>query len=137
MTRDKPFKSSYHGLHLLLLTNRRIVMFDCEKNVNIFVYILITKPSLFLEEDRNELIKLIDKQPDIQSISKAISGWCLEHPEVSKALVEFKEVEMRGPGEKRVNTNIPKYELDNKNIINAIQQSSSSAKDVKKPTSNN
>ncbi|MEH1948680.1 MAG: hypothetical protein V7K77_17265 [Nostoc sp.] len=81
---------------------------------------------------------MIDKQPDEnQSILNAISNWLSEHPEVEEALVEFEEIGEKAPGVKRVNPNFPKYELDKKNIINEIQQSSSSAKDVEKPTDNN
>lgn len=106
--------------------------------VNIFVHLLITQSSLFSQEDRDELVKLIDKQPDeIQSLSNAISDWCEEHPEVEKALAEFEEIGEKAPGAKRANTNIPEYELDKKNIINAIQQSSSSAKNTEKLTPNN
>lgn len=109
-----------------------------EEVVNIFVHLLIIKPSLFSQEDRDELIKLIDKQPnEIQSLSNAISEWLSKHSEVDEALVEFEEIGGRAPGAKRVNTNIPKYELDKKNISNAIQQSSSSANEVEKPTRNN
>ena len=112
-------------------------MSEHEITVNIFVHLLTTKSSLFFQEDRYELIKLIDKQPDeIQSISNAISDWCSEHPEVDEALAEFEEIEKRAPGTTRANTNIPKYELDKKHILNAIQQSSLSAKEVEKPTRN-
>ncbi|BAZ25040.1 hypothetical protein NIES4073_59440 [Kalymmatonema gypsitolerans NIES-4073] len=113
-------------------------MSDHEITVNIFVHLLTTQPSLLSKEDRDELIKLIDKQPDeIQSLSNAISDWLSEHPKVDEAFAEFEELTERAPGEKRANTNIPKYELDKKNIINAIQQSSSSAKNVEKPSRNN
>ena len=112
-------------------------MSDHEINVNIFIHLLTTQSSLFSKEDRDELIKLIDKQPDeIQSLSNAISDWCSEHPEVDEALAEFEEIGEKAPGKTRTNTNIPKYELDKKHIINAIQQSSSSAKEIEKPTGN-
>ncbi|NMG22939.1 hypothetical protein [Brasilonema bromeliae] len=112
-------------------------MSDYEIIVNNFVHVLTTQSSLFSKEDRDELIQLIEEQPDeIQSLSNAISDWCSEHPEVDEALAEIEELTERAPGEKRP-TNIPKYELDKKNIINAIQQSSSSAKKVDKPTPNN
>ncbi len=106
--------------------------------VNIFVHLLNTQPSLFSGEDRITLMELINNQTDdIKSLSNAISEWCSEHPEVDKFLAKFEEkIGERGPGKTRANTNIPKYELDKKHIINAIQQSSSSAKEVEKPTRN-
>lgn len=112
-------------------------MSDYEMTVKIFVDLLTTQSSLFSQEDRDELVKLIDKQPDeIQSLSNAISDWLSEHPEVDEALAKFEPIRRKAPGDKQANPNIPKYELDKKNILNAIQQSSSSAKDAEKPTSN-
>jgi predicted oxidoreductase len=114
-------------------------MSDYEMTVNIFVHLLTTQSSLFSQEDRAELMQLIDEQSDeIQSLSNAISHWLSEHPEVDKALAEFEpKVGEKAPGQKQANHNIPRYELDQKHIINAIQQSSPSAKDVEKPTRNN
>ena len=113
-------------------------MSDYEITVNIFIHLLKTQSSLFSQEDRDDLIELINEQPDeIQSLSNAISDWCSKHSEVDKALAEFEEIVERAPGEKRANPNIPKYQLDKKHIINAIEQSSSSAKEVEKPTPNN
>lgn len=113
-------------------------MSDYEITINIFIHLLTSQSSLFSKKDRDELIQLIETQPDeIESLSNAISEWCSEHPEVDEALAGIEELTERAPGEKRANTNIPKYELDKKNMINAIQQSSSSAKDVEKPTRNN
>ena len=111
-------------------------MSDHEITVNIFIHLLNTQSFLFSPEDRITLMKLINNQPDdIKSLSNAISDWLSEHPKVDEALVEFEEIGGRGPGDKQANTNIPKYELDKKNILNEIQQSSSSAKETKKPTS--
>ena len=113
-------------------------MSDYETTVNIFVHLLNTQPSLFSGEDRITLMELINNQTnDIKSLSNAISDWCSEHPEVDEALAEFEEIVGRYPGDKQANTNIPKYEVDKKNILNEIQQSSSSAKDVEKPARNN
>jgi hypothetical protein len=110
-------------------------MSDYETTVNIFIHLLKTQPSLFSEEDRITITELINQHNDIKSLSNAISDWLLEHPEVDTALGEFEEIGTKAPGDKQANTNIPKYELDKKNILNAIQQSSSSAKETKKPTS--
>lgn len=113
-------------------------MSDYENNINIFVHLLKTQPLLFSKKDRNELIQLIEKQPDeIQSLSNVISDWCLEHAEVDEALAEIEELTERAPGGKGANTNIPKYELDKKHILNAIQKSLSSAKEVEKQNPNN
>ncbi|MDF5711885.1 MAG: hypothetical protein PUP90_30470 [Nostoc sp. S4] len=104
--------------------------------VNIFIHLLNTQSSLFSAEDRITLMQLINNQPDnIKSLSDAISDWLSEHPEVYEAFAKFEEIGRRGPGDKQANTNIPKYELDKKNILNEIKQSSSSAKETKKPTS--
>ncbi|MBW4676201.1 MAG: hypothetical protein KME52_19940 [Desmonostoc geniculatum HA4340-LM1] len=110
-------------------------MSDHETTVNIFVHLLNTQPSLFSGEDRITLMELIQNQADdIQSLSNAISDWLSEHLEVEEALVEFEEIGTKAPGDKQANTNIPKYEIDKKNILNEIQQSLSSAKETKKPT---
>ncbi len=107
-------------------------MSDHEMTVNIFIHLLKTQSLLFSQEDRDELVRLIDKQPDeIQSLSNAISDWCSEHPEVDEALGEFEPIGEKAPGTKQANINIiPKYQLDKKHIINAIQPSSPSAKEV-------
>ena len=113
-------------------------MSDYETTVNIFVHLLNTQPSVFSGEDRIALVELINNQTDdIKSLSNAISDWCSKHPEVDEALAEFEKIGVRAPGDKQANTNIPKYELDKKNILNEIQQSSSSAKNSEKPTRNN
>ncbi|ODG99711.1 hypothetical protein A4S05_36945 [Nostoc sp. KVJ20] len=113
-------------------------MSDHETTVNIFVHLLNTQPSLFSEEDRITLMELIQNQADdIQFLSNAISDWLSEHDEVDEVLAKFEEIGTKAPGDKQANTNIPKYELDKKNILNEIQQSSSSPKDVEKPTRNN
>jgi hypothetical protein len=114
-------------------------MSDYEMTVNIFVHLLTTQSSLFSQEDRAELIQLIDEQSDeIQSLSNAISGWLSEHSEVDNALAEFEsKVVEKSPGEKQANQDIPRYKLDKEHIINAIQQSSPSAKDGENTTRNN
>ncbi len=111
-------------------------MSDHEITVNIFIHLLKTQSSLFSAEDRITLMQLINNQPDdIESLSNAISDWLSGHPEVDEALAKFEEkIGGRPPGDKQANTNIPKYELDKKNILNEIQPSSSSAKETKKPT---
>ncbi|MEH2193802.1 MAG: hypothetical protein V7K98_14360 [Nostoc sp.] len=110
-------------------------MSDYETTVNIFIHLLKTQPSLFSGEDRITLMELINNQPDdVKSLSNAISDWLSEHPEVDEALAEFEEIGTKAPGDKKANINIPKYELDKKNILNEIQQSSSSSQETKKPT---
>ncbi|MEH1770119.1 MAG: hypothetical protein V7L27_18480 [Nostoc sp.] len=103
-------------------------MFDYEITVNIFIHLLNTQSFLFSEEDIITLIKLINNQPDdIESLSNARSDWLSKHDNVDEAFakVEFEEIVARAPGDKQANTNIPRYELDKKNILNEIQQSSS------------
>ncbi|MEH2457853.1 hypothetical protein [Nostoc sp.] len=111
-------------------------MSDYETTVNIFIHLLKTQPSLFSEEDRITLMELINSQTDdIKSLSNVISDWLSEHPKVDGALAEFEEIGVKAPGNERANKNIPKYEYDKKNILNEIQESSSSSKETKKPTS--
>ncbi|MEH2227863.1 hypothetical protein [Nostoc sp.] len=106
--------------------------------VNIFVHLLRTNPSLFSQEDRDELVKLIDKQPDEnQSLLNAISDWLSEHPEIEEALAEFEEIGEKAPGDEQTNTSIPKDKFDKNSLTNEIQPSSSSAKEVEKRTRNN
>ena len=56
------------------------MMSDYEVNINNFIYLLRTQPSLFSEEEKTEIFKLVNSQPDdIQLLSNAISDWCVEH----------------------------------------------------------
>jgi hypothetical protein len=113
-------------------------MSDYKTTVNIFVHLLKTQPSLFSGDERTALIELIDSQTDdIESLSNAISDWLLEHHEVDDALAELEEIEKRAPGKEKANKNIPQYELDKKNLLNEIQQSSSSAKKTEKQNPSN
>ncbi|MDZ7957074.1 MAG: hypothetical protein RMY34_04065 [Aulosira sp. DedQUE10] len=113
-------------------------MSDYEKIVNIFIHLLNAQPSLFSREDRITLMELINNQDDdIKSLSNAISDWCAEHTKVDEALAEFEEIRGRAPGDKQVNTNIPKYKVDKKSLLNEIQQNSASTKDVEKSNGNN
>jgi hypothetical protein len=113
-------------------------MSDYKTTVNIFVHLLKTQPSLFSGDERTALIELIDSQTDdIESLSNAISDWLLKHREVDDALAELEEIEKRAPGKEKANKNIPQYELDKKNLLNEIQQSSSSAKKTEKQNPSN
>ncbi len=118
------------------------MMSDYEINVNNFIYLLKTQPSLFSQEENTELIQLLDSQSDdIKSLSNLISDWCAEHPEVDDALAEIEDIILnqvaeRGPGSKKTNFNIPKYQLDKKTLLNAIQQSSTTSKDEEKNNKN-
>lgn len=110
-----------------------------EKTVNNFIHLLKTQPSLFSTNYRSELTQLIDSQPDdIKADSDAISNWCEAHPEVDDALAKLDETgKTKGPGSTKPNTNIPKYQLDKKTLINTIQQSSSAASDPENKGGNN
>ncbi len=109
-------------------------MSEYEVTVNNFIHLLLTQPSLFSEEDRNELYQLINPLPDdIKLISNSISDWCLEHPKVDDALGELDgNVGDRAPGSKKPNPNIPAYQPNKKTLINAIVQSSPPPKENEK-----
>ena len=110
------------------------MMSDYEVTVNNFIHLLKTQPSLFSKEENTELVELLNSQSDdIQSLSNAISDWLEEHPKVDDALAELEEnITERAPGSAKANSNIPKYELDQKTLLNAIQQSSATESDDNK-----
>ncbi len=113
------------------------------QNLYAFMELLATHPSLFSPQNFVELEELIYSTPDdMEQMSTVIASWYQEYPNILKSQLEILkkyatnlDSNHKSPGDKKANTNIPKYELDKKNIINAIQQSSSSAKEEKKPTS--
>lgn len=109
------------------------MMSDYEVTVNNFIYLLKTQPELFSKEEKTELVQLVNSQSDdIQSLSNTISDWLEEHPQVDDALAELESITERAPGSTKANSNIPKYELDKRTLINAIQQSSATKSDDKK-----
>ena len=116
-------------------------MSDYESNINNFIYLIKKQPSLFSEEEKAETFQLINSQyDDIKSLSNAISDWCAEHPHIDDALADLEEitkneVTSRGPGSTKVNDKLPKYQLDKKTLLNAIQQSSATEVDEKKNNS--
>lgn len=109
-------------------------MSDYEVTINNFIHLLKTQPNLFSKEENIKLIQLLNSQSDdIQSLSNAISDWCEKHPQVDDALAKLEgNVTERAPGSIKANSNIPKYELDKRTLINAIQQSSATKSDDKK-----
>ncbi len=110
------------------------MMSDYEVTVNNFIHLLKTQPNLFSKEENTKLIQLLNSQSDdIQSLSNTISDWCEKHPQVDDALAELEgNVTERAPGSTKANSNIPKYEQDQRTLINAIQQSSVTESDDKK-----
>ena len=106
-------------------------MSDYEATVNNFIHLLKTQPKLFLKEDNTQLIELLNSQSDdVKSLSNSISDWLEEHPQVDDALAELeKNTAERGPGSRKLNSNIPKYQTDKKSLLNAIQQNSESTKE--------
>ena len=106
-----------------------------EQTIYNFTELLNNQYSLFSDEDRAYLDKLIASQPDdIEQLSNAILEWCEANPEIDHALaeleLEFKENpsgELRLPG---VNMG-KKPPLDKKHpkkiLLNAIQESSASS----------
>ncbi len=109
------------------------MMSDYEVTVNNFIYLLKTHPELFSKKENIKLIQLLNSQSDdIQSLSNAISDWFEKHPQVDDALAKLEGITQRAPGGTKANSNIPKYELDKRTLINAIQQSSTTKSDDKK-----
>mgnify|MGYP001800349635 CR=1 FL=1 len=106
-------------------------MSDYEATVNNFIHLLRTQPKLFSKEDNIQLIELLNSQSDdVKSLSNSISDWLEEHPQVDDALAELENnTAERGPGSRKLNSNIPKYQTDKKSLLNAIQQSSESTKE--------
>ena len=105
-----------------------------QNTLNAFMHLLNTQPDLFTEEHRSKTIELLAKQPDEpQALSNSICGWLKKVPEADTALSAIKdknkEMKTKAPGSKKANTDIPQYQTDKQSIINAIQQSSSAAKD--------
>lgn len=108
------------------------MMSDYEVTVNNFIHLLKTQPSLFSKEEKTELVELVNYQSDeIKSLFSAIADWCVEHPQVDDALAELqlKEIAVRAPGSPKMNSSIPNYKSDKRTLLNAIQQSSRTAKD--------
>ena len=115
------------------------------QNLAAFVELLKTQPSLFSQENFAELEKLISPIPDdVEQISIAIAAWCQQHPNIlteQLALLQNQDTNKdtnsdRKPGSEQTNANIPKFKLDKRTILNSIQQSSHTAKEVKKQTHN-
>ena len=127
------FNHLFIGLHLPLLENRRIIliMSDYEATVNNFIHLLKTQPKLFSKEENTQLVELLNSQSDdVKSLSNSISDWLEKHPQVDDALAELENnIAERGPGSRKLNSNIPKYQIDKKSLLNAIQQSSESTKE--------
>ncbi len=115
------------------------------QNLATFIELLETQPSLFSQENFTELEDLISPIPDdIDKISIAIAGWYQKHPNILNSQLKLlkkysnnSDSNHKAPGSTNANQNTPKYELHKKHILNAIQQTSSSAKEVEKPTRNN
>ncbi|KST65257.1 hypothetical protein [Mastigocoleus testarum] len=113
-------------------------MSDYELNINNFIFLLKNQPNLFSKKEKAETFQLINSQSDdMKSLSNAISDWCAEHPRIDDALADLEEittneVTSRGPGSTKVNSKIPKYQLDKRTLLNAIQQSSATEVDEKK-----
>ncbi|NEP28717.1 hypothetical protein [Moorena sp. SIO3I6] len=60
-----------------------------EQNIEAFIELIKDYPSVFIAENRTDLEQQIDKFPeDVESLSEAISAWCLEHPDILIALTD-------------------------------------------------
>lgn len=96
-------------------------MSEHKKIVNNFIHLLKTSPSLFSQEDRDELSELIDKTPDdIKSLSNVICEWLKKHPDVDNALVELeKTTDFRFLV---ITHKIPDYQTDKQTLKNALHE---------------
>lgn len=109
------------------------MMLEHYNTVNNFIHLVRTKPSLFSEEDREELKKLIDEQPDdIEIQSNIICEWLELHPKIDNALGELEKTEIgqrRGPGDVEEDGGIPDYQPNKSVINNALLVRKNSQKD--------
>jgi len=109
-------------------TTRQAMSFS-EQNVATFIELLTSQRSLFTPEYLAELEQVVAPLPDdIEELSKAISEWCEEHPEVNEAQLKLlpNNSGEKAPGSKEGKVKPPNYELNKQTLQNAIQQSSSS-----------
>lgn len=100
-----------------------------EQNVAAFIELLTRQRSLFTPEDLAELEQVVAPLPDdIEELSKAISEWCEEHPEVDEAQLKLLPDNSgeKAPGSKEGKVKPPNDALNKQILKNAIQQSSSS-----------
>lgn len=116
-------------------------MLEHRKIVNNFIHLLKTSPSLFSQEDDDELNSLIDDTPDdIKSLSNVICEWLekhsdvddalekLEHPDIDDALEELDGI----PRIYEITNNkpsIPDYEPDKEVLKNAIRERNRNTED--------
>ncbi|NEO72606.1 hypothetical protein [Moorena sp. SIO3H5] len=55
--------------------------------IEAFIDLIKYQPFIFLDENRVDLKQQIDKFPeDLESLSNAISSWCVKHPDIFTAL---------------------------------------------------
>jgi predicted transposase/invertase (TIGR01784 family) len=119
-------------LELVQTTVRKISresMSFSEHNVDAFIELLIHQRSLFKSEDLAELEQLVSPLPDdIEELSKAISSWCKQHPEINEAQLKLlpNHSGEKAPGSQEGNVPKSKEQLNKLILLNAIQQSSSS-----------
>ncbi|NET62796.1 MAG: hypothetical protein F6K47_43915 [Symploca sp. SIO2E6] len=60
-----------------------------EDRLEAFIALIREQPTIFSAENRFDLDQQLDTFPeDIESLSNAISNWCLEHPDIFMALRE-------------------------------------------------
>jgi predicted transposase/invertase (TIGR01784 family) len=109
-------------------TTRQAMSFS-EQNVAAFIELLTRQRSLFTPEDLAELEQVVAPLPDdIEALSKVISEWCEEHPEVDEAQLKLLPDNSgeKAPGSKEGKVKPPNDALNKQILKNAIQQSSSS-----------
>ena len=103
-----------------------------EQNVAAFIELLTHQRSLFSPENLAELEQLVlPLLDDIEELSKALSSWCKQYPEIREAQLKLlaplsNDSGEKTPGSKDGNVPKPKNELNKAILLDAIQQSSSS-----------
>ena len=100
-----------------------------EQYLAAFIELLTCQRSLFSAENLAELEQLVTRLPDdIEELSKAISSWCKQHPEINEAQLKLlpNHSGEKAPRSQEGNVLKPKEQLNKLILLNAIQQSSSS-----------
>jgi hypothetical protein len=103
-----------------------------EQNVTAFIELLTYQSPLFSPLNLAELEQLVTPLPDdIKEISKALSSWCKQYPEIREAQLKLlaplsNNSGEKTPGSKEGNVPKPRNELNKAILLDAIQQSSPS-----------
>ncbi|MGB3755575.1 MAG: hypothetical protein WBA07_04280 [Rivularia sp. (in: cyanobacteria)] len=103
-----------------------------EQNLDAFIDLLRTQPTLFSQEKIANLKEFMSNIPDdTEQLSNAIANWYQKHPKILDAQLALvnKSFSVKGTGSAQADSNIQEYRLDKNTLLNAIQKSLSRAKD--------